>query len=49
MTYSVVVLPSAIRQINSLPKKYRKRVWDRVEALAKNPRPRGGDLAAGEA
>jgi len=41
VTYSVVVLPSAIRQINSLPKKGRKRVWDRVEALAKNPRPSG--------
>ena len=39
MTHSVVVLASAVRQINSLPKKDRKRVWDRIEALARNPRP----------
>lgn len=41
MTYRVEFAPLARRQIKKLPGEVQKRIIDRVEELASNPRPAG--------
>ena len=39
--YTVAIIPSALRTIQSLPRDLRERVRDAIDALAENPRPHG--------
>ena len=49
MTYRVEVAPLAYRQIKKLPREVQKRIIERVEELASNPRPAGAKkLVSGE-
>jgi mRNA interferase RelE/StbE len=40
-SYTVAILPAALRTIQSLPRNLRERVRDKIESLAQNPRPYG--------
>jgi mRNA interferase RelE/StbE len=49
VTYRVEFAPLARRQIKKLPREVQKRIIERVEELASNPRPAGvKKLASGE-
>lgn len=47
MMYQVVFRPAALRALESLPAKLQKRIVERVEALAQNPRPHGAKRLVG--
>jgi mRNA interferase RelE/StbE len=40
-TYTVTILPSALRAIQSLPRNIRERIRDKIDSLANDPRPYG--------
>ena len=49
MTYRIEFTPLARRQIKKLPREVQKRIIERVEELASNPRPAGvKKLVSGE-
>ena len=48
MAYRVVVAPAAERAFHKLPKELRKRIIQRVEALAANPRPANSKKLKGD-
>ena len=48
MAYRVFITPSADRVIAKLPQDVRRRVADRIAALAENPRPPGSVKLTGE-
>ncbi len=48
MTYRVVILPSAQKELARLPAKVRRRADERIRALAENPRPPGCKKLKGE-
>ena len=48
MAYRVVITPAANRAIARLPATVRRRIADRLAALAENPRPAGSIKLAGE-
>lgn len=39
--YEVLIKPSAVKEIESLPRKDRQRIFLRIESLADSPRPAG--------
>ena len=41
MTYRIDILPSARRELAALPRRDRKRIDERIQALSSNPRPSG--------
>lgn len=46
-SYSLLVKPSAVKELQSLPIKDRRRVVRRMQALADDPRPQGCEKLAG--
>jgi mRNA interferase RelE/StbE len=40
-SYKVLIKPSAVKEIESIPHKDRSRIVYRIQGLAENPRPRG--------
>lgn len=46
--YRILIKPSAVREIEDLPKKDRLRVIRRIQALAVDPRPAGFEKLSGE-
>lgn len=44
MTYQVEMSPAAKRQIRKLPQTTQDRILDKLEELAKNPRPPGASI-----
>jgi len=47
-SYSLVIKTSAERELRALPKADRRRVVDRVRALALTPRPPGNEKLSGQ-
>jgi mRNA interferase RelE/StbE len=45
--YSILIKPSAVKDIESIPKKDRLRIIQRIQDLADNPRPHGCEKLAG--
>ncbi|MBZ5516575.1 MAG: type II toxin-antitoxin system RelE/ParE family toxin [Acidobacteriia bacterium] len=41
MTYSITILPAALRQLGDLPKLDQKRIKEKIDRLGENPRPPG--------
>jgi len=41
VSHDVAILPAALKQLQALSKKDRQRVLDRIDTLAKDPRPPG--------
>jgi mRNA interferase RelE/StbE len=39
--YTVTILPSALRALQSLPRNVRERIREKIDLLAENPRPPG--------
>ena len=48
MSYTVELLPSAQRELATLPKDVRRRIANRIDALRENPRPPGAKQLQGE-
>jgi len=46
--YRLFIKPSAVKDIEALPKKDRGRVVAKIESLAGNPRPAGCDKLSGD-
>lgn len=46
--YKVLIKPSAVREIESVPKKDRLRIVRKIQALSDNPRPAGCEKLSGE-
>ena len=46
-SYRLLIKPSAVKELESLPQKDRRRVVRRVQALAENPRPPGAEKLTG--
>lgn len=49
MAYSILLAPSAERQLKSLTDPVQKRIIKRLKSLRENPRPQGVKKLAGEA
>ena len=47
-SYSLRIKPSAVKEIEAVPKKDRQRIVSRIRALADNPRPVGCEKLAGQ-
>ena len=47
MTYAIEVLPSALRQLQAIPKNDQSRLEDCIDRLAVNPRPVGAKVLRG--
>lgn len=47
-SYSVLIKPSAAKELERLPDKLRRQVAKRIQALAENPRPLGVEKLTGE-
>jgi mRNA interferase RelE/StbE len=47
-TYTVAILPSALRQLAELPRHDQKRIKERIDRLAVDPRPPGVQKLKGE-
>ena len=47
-SYKVYIKPSAVKEIESLPKKDRSRVVQKIKGLAADPRPPGCEKLTGE-
>ena len=45
--YSVSILPSALRDLGSLPRSVQERIRDKIDALALSPRPVGAKALKG--
>ena len=39
--YTVTIIPSALRTIQSLPRNLRERIREKIDSLAESPRPHG--------
>ncbi|MFI5214782.1 MAG: type II toxin-antitoxin system RelE/ParE family toxin [Gemmatimonadales bacterium] len=46
--YSLLIKPSAVKELEALPRKDRSRVVGRIQALATAPRPQGCEKLSGE-
>jgi mRNA interferase RelE/StbE len=46
-SYRLLIKPSAVKELEALPHKDRRRVVRRVRALAENPRPPGAEKLKG--
>ena len=40
-SYKILIKPSAVKEIESIPQKERSRIVYRIQGLAENPRPHG--------
>ena len=47
-SYSLLIKPSAVRELEELPAKDRHRIIARIQGLAGQPRPPNGEKLAGE-
>jgi mRNA interferase RelE/StbE len=47
-SYKVLIKPSAVKEIEEIPKKDRLRVVERVQALSGTPRPPGCEKLSGQ-
>jgi len=47
-SYSVLIKPSAAKELERLPEKLRRQLAKRIQALADNPRPVGAEKLTGE-
>lgn len=45
--YNLYIKPSAVKEIESCPKKDRLRIINRINALADDPRPQGSEKLSG--
>ena len=46
-SYSLLIKPSAIKELAALPAKDRRKIVPRIEGLASEPRPRGCEKLSG--
>ena len=46
-SYSVLIKPSAVKELEAVPRKDRLRIIKRIQTLANNPRPTGCDKLSG--
>ena len=46
--HTVAILPSALRQLAEFPRRDQKRIKERIDGLAANPRPPGAKKLKGE-
>jgi len=46
--YNLFIKPSAVKEIESVPKKDRLRIVRKIQGLADNPRPQGCEKLTGE-
>lgn len=46
--YSLFIKPSAAKELEGLPEKDRRRIARKIQRLATDPRPAGGEKLAGE-
>lgn len=46
--YSILIKPSAVKELDDLPKKDLKRVTEKIKNLAENPRPVGCEKLSGQ-
>ena len=46
--YRLLIKPSAAKELEGIPKKDRKRIATRLQALASDPRPPGSDKLSGQ-
>lgn len=44
----VFIKPSAVKEIEAIPKKDRQRITKRITALSEAPRPQGGEKLSGQ-
>ena len=47
-SYKVLIKPSAVKEIEFLPRKDRSRIVYRIQGLAENPRPHGCEKLSGQ-
>ena len=47
-SYKVLIKPSAIRELNKIPKKELLKITDRIQTLSKDPRPTGCEKLAAQ-
>jgi mRNA interferase RelE/StbE len=46
--YNLLIKPSAVKEIEDIPKKDRLRIIRKIQGLSENPRPQGGEKLTGE-
>ncbi|MDQ3138043.1 MAG: type II toxin-antitoxin system RelE/ParE family toxin [Gemmatimonadota bacterium] len=46
-SYSLLIKPSAAKELEALPAKNRRRMVARIESLSSTPRPQGGEKLSG--
>jgi len=46
--YRLLIKPSAVRELETLPARDRRRMVAKIEGLARNPRPPGSEKLSGE-
>jgi mRNA interferase RelE/StbE len=46
--YKLLIKPSAVKEIETIPRKDRARILQRIQGLADNPRPQGCEKLSGE-
>lgn len=46
--YSILIKPSAVREMDALPKKERQRIARKIQSLSDEPRPQGCEKLSGE-
>jgi mRNA interferase RelE/StbE len=46
--YKVLIKPSAVKEIEEIPKKDRQRIVKRIQSLSKEPRPPGCEKLSGQ-
>ena len=47
-SYSIVIKPSAVKELDALPKSDLKKIIDKINKLAVNPRPLGSEKLSGQ-
>jgi mRNA interferase RelE/StbE len=46
--YNILIKPSAVKEIENIPRKDRIRIIQKIQGLANNPRPQGCEKLTGE-
>ncbi|MCG2722578.1 MAG: type II toxin-antitoxin system RelE/ParE family toxin [Thermodesulfovibrionales bacterium] len=46
--YNILIKPSAVKEIENIPRKYRLRIIQKIQGLATNPQPQGCEKLTGE-
>jgi mRNA interferase RelE/StbE len=46
--YNILIKPSAVKEIENIPRKDRLRIIQKIRGLANNPRPQGCEKLTGE-